>query len=202
MPVTPPSQVSKFWICLQSVCLSLSWTSSLIWVQSVPGFSGSLALSCLSNTGSLCLTATHWTLQGPHIHKGMFGWIHYTATHTACLPVWLHNSNLTSKLGQGGSCTTWRLDSGQGGNQRRGNASRTMTGLGRWLSESLKIVKNNNCTQCHLGDIGVATLTAAISLRAIRSAKASQTAQNMNTLFEAIGLLRLSPSTLSLSKLL
>lgn len=49
------------------------------------------------------VSAVHWTLQGPHIHKGMFGWIRYTATHTACLPVWLHNSNLTSKLGQWGS---------------------------------------------------------------------------------------------------
>lgn len=74
------------------------------------------------------------------------------------------------------------------------------SGPGR--SELLTIVKNNNCTQRHLGDIGIETLMTFISLHAIRAAKASQTAQNMNTLFEAIGLLRLFPSTLSLSKLL
>lgn len=50
--------------------------------SSVPGFPGSLALGCLSNTASLCWTAAHWTSQGPHVHKGMFGWIRYIATHT------------------------------------------------------------------------------------------------------------------------
>lgn len=64
------------------IVLRVTWTSSLIWVQSVPGFPGSLALGCLSNTASLCWTAAHWTSQGPHVHKGMFGWIRYIATHT------------------------------------------------------------------------------------------------------------------------
>lgn len=67
----------------RSVCLHMMWTSR---VQSVPGFPGSsLALGCLSNTGSLCWASAHWTSQGPHIHKGMFGWIRYTATHTPLL---------------------------------------------------------------------------------------------------------------------
>lgn len=86
--------------------LSASWTPTLIWVQSVQGLPGSLALCCLSNTGSLCFMAAQWTLQGPHRHKGMFGWIRYTATHCLFPYVWLHNSDLTSKLGQGGSCST------------------------------------------------------------------------------------------------
>lgn len=64
------------------IVLCVTWTSSLIWVQSVPGFPGSLAQGCLSNTASLCWTAAHWTSQGPHVHKGMFGWIRYIATHT------------------------------------------------------------------------------------------------------------------------
>lgn len=110
------------YVCLSvrpSVWLPMMWTT---WVQSVPGFPGSsLALGCLSNTGSLCWAAAHWTSQGPHIHKGMFGWIRYTATHTASLPVWLHKRNLTSKLGQGGSCCTLSPDGGRGFVQRTGS---------------------------------------------------------------------------------
>lgn len=113
---TSPQLFLSVWVsvCLSvdpSICLHIMWTS---WVQSVPGFLGSsLALGCLSNTGSLCWAAAHWTSQGPHIHKGMFGWIRYTATHTASLPVWLHKRNLTSKLGQGGSCCTLSPDRGR-----------------------------------------------------------------------------------------
>ena len=132
--------------------LSASWTSTLIWVQSVQGLPGSLALCCLSNTGSLCFTAAQWTLQGPHRHKGMFGWIRYTATHCLFPYVWLHNSDLTSKLGQGGSCSTQRLDGGEGGRQRRGKAGRA--------NSADKIVRSSEWK--HLGDISVKTLTVCM----------------------------------------
>lgn len=42
----------------------------------------------------------------------------HSHTHTACLAVWLHKRNLTSKLGQGGSCCILSPDSGRGPVQR------------------------------------------------------------------------------------
>lgn len=42
----------------------------------------------------------------------------HSHTHTACLPVWLQKRNLTSKLGQGGSCCTLSSAGGRGSVQR------------------------------------------------------------------------------------
>lgn len=100
--------------------------------------------------------ATHWTLWGPHVHKGMFGWIHYTATHTARLPVWVHDSNQTSKLGQRGSCSAvvgWaegkEAARGRETLERQSNCS----GSGGSQAETFK------CTRCCPGDAGEETRT-------------------------------------------